>query len=577
MKISPNDQDYQMAPKPTYKELEQRIIELEKEILEYRQIDERFRNSEFRFTISQQVGHIGSWDRNLKTGEVYWSDQNYIIRGFEPQAVTPSLELVKSQVHPDDFKRFIEMRDAALYQKEPYHQRYRLIRKDGEIRIVSVTGKVEWDENGEPIRFLGTLQDITEHRRAEEDLRASEERFRDLAEGSIQGILIHRDYKPLFVNQAFASMYGYAPEEIMRMESIFPLSSPQDQTRLDKYKNNRFIGKETPTTYEFRGAHRDGSLIWLENRVRVIQWEGQSAIQATSFDITKRKQAEENLRESETKHKTLVHNIPGMVYRAYTDWSAEIISGSKEVSGYTNEELNTKEEGWLSIIHLDDKEKVFKEGSELAKRQQNVIQTYRIINKDGDIRWVEDRKTSLFNEEGEFKGIDGIVFDITDRKQAEKMLKQANEELEQRVEERTVELKAANEALEVQKKNLEEVNTALRVLLNKRDQDRIELEKKVLYNVKELVSPYLDRLSRLELDETQMALLGISKSNLNDIISSFTRNLSAEGLGLTPSEIEVSNLIRHGKTTKQITKILNLSSRTIETHRKKNKKKTRNT
>ncbi len=111
-----------------------------------------------------------------------------------------------------------------------------------------------------------------------------------------------------------------------------------------------------------------------------------------------------------------------MVYRAYSDWSEEVISGSEDICDYNAEELNSKEENWLSIIHNDDKERVFKEGLELAQTHKDIVQIYRIMTKGGDIRWVEDRKTSLFSEEGEFIGIDGIVFDITDRKHAEEAL-----------------------------------------------------------------------------------------------------------------------------------------------------------
>ena len=144
-------------------------------------------------------------------------------------------------------------------------------------------------------------------------------------------------------------------------------------------------------------------------------------------DRLSRKQAEEALKESELKHKTLVQNIPGMAYRGYPDWSAEIISGGEEICSYTNQELNSKEEGWISIIHPDDMERVFSEGSELAKRPKDLVQTYRIITKGGSVRWVEDRKASLFSEEGEFIGIDGIVLDITSRRQAEDALRESEE------------------------------------------------------------------------------------------------------------------------------------------------------
>ena len=147
-------------------------------------------------------------------------------------------------------------------------------------------------------------------------------------------------------------------------------------------------------------------------------------------DITERKRAEQELRESESKYKTLINNIPGMIYRARADWSAEIIRGSEVICGYNEKELNSKEENWLSIIHHDDKERVFEESLKLSKVQKDLVQTYRIITKNGDIRWIEDRKTSLISEEGEFMGLDGIVFNITERMQAEEALRSSLKEKE---------------------------------------------------------------------------------------------------------------------------------------------------
>jgi len=136
------------------------------------------------------------------------------------------------------------------------------------------------------------------------------------------------------------------------------------------------------------------------------------------------KKAGKELAASELEYKTLVHNIPGMVYRAYPDWSAEIISGSENICGFTEEELNSKEENWLSIIHEDDKEKISQNGYSLTQMQKEVIQEYRIIVKNGDVRWVEDRKVSIFSGNGKFLGIEGIVYDITERLQMEEKLRE---------------------------------------------------------------------------------------------------------------------------------------------------------
>jgi len=174
--------------------------------------------------------------------------------------------------------------------------------------------------------------------------------------------------------------------------------------------------------------------IFLRAYANKDEYGNVTALVGIHTDITERMQAEEKLRNSELKHKTLVKNIPGMVYRAYPDWSAEIISGSEIISGYTEKELNTKDKNWLSIIHHDDIESAFKKGSKLTRAQKNLIHRYRIYTKKGYVRWVEDRKSSIFSDKGDFICIDGIVFDITDSKKAEegreKILKSLQEALE---------------------------------------------------------------------------------------------------------------------------------------------------
>ena len=135
--------------------------------------------------------------------------------------------------------------------------------------------------------------------------------------------------------------------------------------------------------------------------------------------LTKRRKTEEALKESEAKHRNLIKNIPGMVYKAYPDWSAEIISGCKEICGYTSVEIHNKANNWIDVIHPADREEIKKDGLQLVHKQKELIQIYRIITKSDDIHWVEDHKTSIFSEKGEFTGIEGIVFDITERKRAE--------------------------------------------------------------------------------------------------------------------------------------------------------------
>jgi len=140
-------------------------------------------------------------------------------------------------------------------------------------------------------------------------------------------------------------------------------------------------------------------------------------------DISERKKAEKALQESETKYKTLVQNIPGMVYQAYPNWSSEIISDCRKICGYSPDEINAMKEKWLSIVHPDDRKIISGQTEQLKSGETNITQSYRIIKKNGEIGWVEDRKTALFSDQGKLLAIDGIVLDISDRMKAEEELK----------------------------------------------------------------------------------------------------------------------------------------------------------
>ena len=121
--------------------------------------------------------------------------------------------------------------------------------------------------------------------------------------------------------------------------------------------------------------------------------------------------------------------------------------------------------------------------------------------------------------------------------------------------------------------NLEEVNAALNILLNKRDEDKGELEEKVVSNVKHLIEPYFTKLKKTTLNEEQATYVGILESNLNTIVSPFSRSLSSKYINLTPTEIKIANLVKEGKTTKEIAELLPSSRWTIDFHRNNIRKK----
>jgi len=148
---------------------------------------------------------------------------------------------------------------------------------------------------------------------------------------------------------------------------------------------------------------------------------------------------------------------------------------------------------------------------------------------------------------------------------ARQELKKINQELEVRIKKRTKELLEAN-------KKLEEMNVALKVLLEKKQEHKEDFGKQIVFNVEQVVEPFLDKLRQTRLTNGQVEILNIIEQKLKEIVSPYQRTLS-QRYGLTPTELQIVELIRTGKPTKEIAEILNLSKRTVDTHRHNIRKK----
>ncbi len=299
--------------------------------------------------------------------------------------------------------------------------------------------------HGENILF-GISRNMARGRMYEDALRESEERWRSLLQNIPDCICtVNRDGTIQSINRALP--YHNAGDLIGRNINNIMLSCCPE--RVNESIEHVFKTGE-PDTCEGTGPGPGGPDSGYYE-IRVIPLKKNNKVAMVMFiirDITERKKVREELKISEMRYRSFIQNLQGVVYLINPDWSAEILSGtSVDLSGYTLEELNAKEKKWFDIIHYEERERVFAESFPLMNEKRSLTQVYRIVTKRGETRWVEDRKTSLFSEKGDFLGINGIIFDITKRKNAEDEIVVHRNYLEELVKERTKELYESGERM----------------------------------------------------------------------------------------------------------------------------------
>ncbi|MCH6591363.1 MAG: PAS domain S-box protein, partial [Proteobacteria bacterium] len=272
-----------------------RMIRADLDITERKRADEALRESEERFRqiYENTPGMLHSIDRDGRLLNVsdYWLDT----LGYDREEV---LGRKVYEFYSEESRRYAKEETLPEFFRTGFAKElpFQVVKKNGEVMDVLLTAMAVRDDQGNFVRSLAVMIDITERKRAEKILRESEERFRTLIDSSSQGILVHRNLRVLYANQRFVEMFGYdSADEILALESRDVMIAPEERSRLLGYHKARLRGEPAPLDYEFVGLRKDGSRIWLENRSFRIEWEGGPAICTTLFDITGRKEAQAQL------------------------------------------------------------------------------------------------------------------------------------------------------------------------------------------------------------------------------------------------------------------------------------------
>lgn len=426
--------------------------------------------------------------------------------------------------------------------------------------------------------------DITERKQFEHKLKISEEKFHTISDYTYDWeYWVDLEGQFLYSSPSCERITGYSAEDFSHdSELILSIIYPEDREQfvsLHKYEDD----KEKKHHFDFRIIKPTGEHRWIAHVCQPIYGKDGNYIgrRASNRDITKRKLAEITIEESEAKLKNIFENssiginlIPlgDKLMPTGKERVAMINSAMLNFFGYSAEEIRQK-----TLEEVSHHEDMKKDVALLKKLLAGNCDSYKIekrfIKKDGKVVWGSLSRSLVRDEQGRPIYIVSNIEDINERKAAEEALQRTHDELEWKVHERTKKLAVANHKLEKEKIKLEEANVALKVLLKRRESDKRNIEDQVVANVNEVVEPYLNKLLTGRLDEKQKKYVDIICANLNNVISPFVHTISSKYLKLTPSELQVANLVRQGRTTDEMSNIMGLSPETVSKHRKKIRRK----
>ena len=264
---------------------------------------EQLAEAERQLTEAQRLARLGSWRYDVATGTSEWSDVMYELYGFDPIQYTPTLDSFLSRAHPDDAAAVRAKLARAIETGVGWEGDVRVVRPNGEERILYGRVEVDFGADGKPVVVRGTRQDVTELRRDEARLRAAEEQFRLAFENAPIGMaVVAPNGHFLRVNPALCAIVGYSADELL-IRRFQDVTHPADLDSDLEYVHDVLEGRAATYEMEKRYLRRDGSEVWVQLNVSLVRDHDGRPMHFISQiqDITARREAEERSRDSENR------------------------------------------------------------------------------------------------------------------------------------------------------------------------------------------------------------------------------------------------------------------------------------
>lgn len=424
------------------------------DITEHKQAEEKLMESEKKYRDLFNNDLAGNFITTVN-GEILLCNQAFA-RTFGFSSVEDALHFNVTGLYKNAEERK-QLLKALQEKKKLELVEQELIRPDGKIITILLNEVGEFDENDELVGTQGYLFDITERKKAEEELKKSISLYKLLSENMRDVVwLMDLKMQTTYISSSIEKIRGYTFEEIEQMPLEKHLAPESLQIVMSAFEEEKAKLK-SDTNYSFNRTlelefyRKDGSSLWLENTFSIIRDENglPVSILGEGRDITQRRQAEKALKLAHDELENLHNNLGEAIFSfdVVQNKMLQASLGHEAVFGYPREEFFKNPQLWYERVLTEDKP-IVDAGYPFLLSGESLQHEVRIVRADGQIRWIETKVNPTLDANGKLVLIDGIVSDITERKQIQEEIKKLNAELEQRVLDRTAQLNATNKELE---------------------------------------------------------------------------------------------------------------------------------